>query len=143
VIAGLTEEQFNNLPPVALHYPCDKCDKRHDSGRLIRDIADYGLQDGEVTEKTMHTALYLCGACHWQMTCEYTKLDKDLAKQLDAMRENEARWLLFVSGLTVQELACKVDVSRQAYYKWLRGGPILEKHKVRLRELIISQGQKP
>jgi len=77
------------------------------------------------------------------MTCEYTKLDKDLAKQLDAMRENEARWLLFVSGLTVQELACKVNVSRQAYYKWLRGNPIMEKHKARLRELIISQGQEP
>jgi DNA-binding XRE family transcriptional regulator len=143
VITGLTEEQFNNLPVTSLHYPCDKCGKRRNYGSLMRDIADYILQDGEITEKAMHTALYLCSACQWQMTCEYTKLDSDLAKELNAMRENEARWLLKVSNLSVQELACKVGVSRQAYYKWLRGGPILEKHKARLRELIISQGQEP
>ncbi len=140
MIVGLTEEQFSNLPPLAPHYPCDKCDKRHDSVRLMRDITDYSLQDNKITEKTMHMALYLCGICHWQMTCEYIKLDKDLTKRLDAMRQNEARWLLFVSGLTVQELASKMDVSRQAYYKWLRGNPIMEKHKTRLKELIEAQG---
>jgi len=76
MINGLTQDQFIHLPPTSLHYPCDKCGKRGDYGNLMRDISDYSLDYGKMVAKEMYTALYLCGACHWSMTCEYRSMER-------------------------------------------------------------------
>lgn len=136
MITGLTEDQFRNLPTTSLHYPCDKCGKRRDYGSLIRDIGDYCIVEGQVIEKESHTALYLCSACQWQMSCEYSRLDKEEKRQQAIIKSNEALWLRKVSHLPVQALADRVGVSRQAYHKWLRGRAITPEHKARLKEMI-------
>jgi DNA-binding XRE family transcriptional regulator len=138
MIAHLTENQFFSLPSTSLHYPCDKCNKQKGYGTLIRDIADCCLIDGEIVTQEAFTALYLCNDCHWQVTCEYTQMKRDQVKQQQLLRSNEARWLQKVSQLPVQELANRVGVSRQAYYKWLRGKTITDEHKERLKEMIAN-----
>lgn len=63
-------------------------------------------------------------------------------RESDLVREtNEARWLQAVSHLTIQELADRVGVSRQAYHKWLRGETITAEHKAQLKELIATYQQ--
>ena len=136
MITGLTEEQYNSLPVTSLHYPCDKCDKRHDYGSLMRDVADYSLVNGDITAKPLYTALYLCSGCHWQMSCEYRSMERAGARQQQQIASNEARWLQKLSGMPIQDLAQLVGVSRQAYYKWLSGKTITPEHKARLKELI-------
>ncbi len=136
MITGLTEEQYDNLPVTSLQYPCDKCEKRHDYGSLMRDIADYSLADGEITAKPLYTALYLCSGCHWQMSCEYSIMERARERQQQQIASNEARWLQKLAGLSIQELARLVGVSRQAYHKWLLGKTITPEHKDRLKELI-------
>lgn len=138
MITKLTEEQFHNLPPMSLHCPCDKCGKQYDYGRLMRDINDYSLEDGEIISQPLHTALYLCGACHWTMTCDYSHMEGEQQHQIVQMMNNEARWLQKISHLSIPELAAKVGVSRQAYYKWLRGKPITGEHKARLKSFIVT-----
>jgi transcriptional regulator with XRE-family HTH domain len=51
---------------------------------------------------------------------------------------NEAAQLRVIAGLPVQQIASRVGVSRNAYYKWLRGGAITDKHHVQLLELLAS-----
>ena len=136
MITNLTEEQYNNLPVSSLHYPCDKCEKQHDYGSLMRDVADYSLVDGDITAKSLYTALYLCSGCHWHMSCEYKSMERARECQQQQIASNEARWLQKLSGMPIQELAGLVGVSRQAYHKWLNGKTITQEHKARLKELI-------
>lgn len=138
MINGLTQEQFDHLPVTSLHYPCDTCGKGHDYGFLflLRDIGDYILANGEIIAKESCTALYLCGDCRRAMTCKYASMEREQARQREQIASNEARWLQKVSGLTIQELAQQVGVSRQAYHKWLRGKTITPEHKARIKGLI-------
>jgi hypothetical protein len=82
MIKGLTQEQYMSLPVTSLHYPCDVCKKRGDYGSLMRDFKDYTLEsDGTITTLENYTALYLCGICHWQMTCDYQALEKEAKRR--------------------------------------------------------------
>ena len=102
----------------------------------MRDVGDYSLLDGEVTTQPLFTALYLCSGCHWQMSCAYKSMERERERQQKQLASNEARWLQKLSGISIQELARLVGVSRQAYHKWLNGKTITPEHKARLKELI-------
>jgi len=139
MITGLTEEQFRHLPGSALLYPCDRCGNQHSySCHIKRSLNDYALVDGEITTKNTYTALYLCSACEWQMVCDYRLMEREQERQIKQMMSNEARWLQKISHLSVQELANRVGVSRQAYHKWLRGKTITEEHKARIKEIVAT-----
>lgn len=51
-------------------------------------------------------------------------------------QQNLARQLQKTAGLPVKKLATLMGVSRQAYYKWLRGGPITPEHLMKLEEML-------
>lgn len=50
--------------------------------------------------------------------------------------ENVAQQLRDAAHVPVGQLASLLGVSRQAYYKWLNGGPITPDHATHLREML-------
>lgn len=79
----MTEAEFRALPTYK-HAIC-RCG-REDRLSLMQDIYDY------INGRTYLTPLYLCGACHWQMTCEYWSWERFFKREFGVSDEEIDDW---------------------------------------------------